>query len=70
MSDAIESQTEPSAPQGMRKNGKQWHQTKTAFRPRSNQTSFAKRSEERLAMAAVKAKEKEMKDEKEAARQA
>ncbi|KAF2705217.1 hypothetical protein K504DRAFT_460477 [Pleomassaria siparia CBS 279.74] len=54
---------------GMRVNGKQWHQTKTAFRPRSNQTSFEKRTEERKALAAVKAKEKEMKDEKEAARQ-
>lgn len=49
--------------------GKQWHQTKTAFRPKSNQSSFAKRTEERKAIEAVKAKEKEMKDEKEANRQ-
>lgn len=49
--------------------GKQWHQTKTAFRPRAGQSSYEKRVEERRAMAAVKAKEKEMKDEKEAERQ-
>jgi rRNA-processing protein CGR1 len=58
-----------AAVQGMRKNGKQWHQTKSAFRPRSGQTSYAKRVEERKALDAVKAKEKEMKDEKEAERQ-
>ncbi|KAF2270594.1 hypothetical protein CC78DRAFT_563944 [Lojkania enalia] len=62
-----------SAFQGIRKNdvgaGKQWHQTKTAFRPRANQTSYAKRLEERKALAVVRAKEKEMKDEKEAERQ-
>jgi hypothetical protein len=49
--------------------GKQWHQTKSAFRPRSNQTSFEKRAAERIALAAIKAKEKGMKDEKEAERQ-
>jgi rRNA-processing protein CGR1 len=49
--------------------GKQWHQTKSAFRPRTNQTSFEKRAAERIALAAIKAKEKEMKDEKEAERQ-
>lgn len=49
--------------------GKQWHQTKTAFRPRTNQTSFARRQEEKKALDAVKAKEKEMKDEKQAEKQ-
>jgi rRNA-processing protein CGR1 len=49
--------------------GKQWHQTKTAFRPTSGLTSFAKRQEEKKARDAVKAKEKELKDEKEAERQ-
>ena len=49
--------------------GKQWHQTKTAFRPRTGQTSYEKRAEKRKALAAVKAKEKEMKEEKEEERQ-
>ncbi|KAF2013247.1 hypothetical protein BU24DRAFT_424251 [Aaosphaeria arxii CBS 175.79] len=73
MSELVENQAPSSegvsAVKGIRKNGKQWHDTKKAFRPRSNQTSFAKRTEERKALAAVKAKEKEMKDEKEAERQ-
>ncbi|KAK0103290.1 hypothetical protein ONS95_005322 [Cadophora gregata] len=58
-----------AAPQGMRKNGKQWHVPKTAFRPKAGNGTYEKRQAERVAMAAVKAKEKEMKDEKEAARQ-
>jgi rRNA-processing protein CGR1 len=49
--------------------GKQWHDNKGAFRPRANQSSFEKRTAERKALAAVKAKEKELKDEKEAVRQ-
>ena len=49
--------------------GKQWHAPKAAFRPKAGQNSFEKRTEERKAQAAMKAKEKEMKDEKEAARQ-
>lgn len=49
--------------------GKQWHDNKSAFRPRANQSSFEKRAAERQALAAVKAKEKELKDEKEAAKQ-
>lgn len=57
------------AVQGIRKNGKQWHQQKSAFRPRAGQTSYEKRAEERKALATVKAKEKEMKDEKESERQ-
>ncbi|KAL9088567.1 MAG: hypothetical protein Q9165_006087 [Trypethelium subeluteriae] len=53
----------------MRKNGKQWHQPKKAFRPTAGLTSYAKRTEERKAQAAFKAREKEMKYEKEAERQ-
>jgi rRNA-processing protein CGR1 len=49
--------------------GKQWHDNKTAFRPRANQTSWDKRTLERKALAAVKAKEKELKEEKETERQ-
>lgn len=49
--------------------GKQWHAPKTAFRPGSGLTSYEKRAKERVALAAMKAKEKEMKDEKEAERQ-
>jgi hypothetical protein len=49
--------------------GKQWHDNKAAFRPRANQTTWDKRVVERKALAAVKAKEKELKDEKETERQ-
>ncbi len=49
--------------------GKQWHEPKTAFRPKAGNSTYEKRQAERVAMAAMKAKEKEMKDEKEAARQ-
>ena len=49
--------------------GKQWHAQKSAFRPKAGQTSFEKRTQERKALAATKAKEKEMKDEKEEERQ-
>ncbi|EFE34851.1 uncharacterized protein ARB_06617 [Trichophyton benhamiae CBS 112371] len=59
-----------SKPKGMRKNGKNWHAPKKAFRPTAGQTSYAKRLEERKAMAVMKEKEKEMKEEKEATRQA
>ena len=52
-----------------RKIGKQWHAPKAAFRPKAGNSTFEKRQEERKAMDAVKAKEKEMKDEKEADRQ-
>jgi len=55
--------------QGMRKNGKQWHAPRKAFRPASGLTSFAKRTQARTDLAATKAKEKEMKEEKEAERQ-
>ncbi|KAI1810265.1 hypothetical protein GGS20DRAFT_589737 [Poronia punctata] len=59
----------PEAPQGMRKNGKQWHTPRKAFRPTSGLTSYAEREKRRQSMAVVKAKEKEMKEEKEAERQ-
>ena len=49
--------------------GKQWHDNKGPFRPKAGQTSWEKRSEERKALAAVKAKEKELKEEKESERQ-
>jgi hypothetical protein len=49
--------------------GKQWHEPKAAFRPKAGNGTYEKRQVERTAMAAVKAKEKEMKDEKEAERQ-
>jgi hypothetical protein len=49
--------------------GKQWHDNKTAFRPRANQSSWEKRTVERKALAAVKAKEKELREEKEAVKQ-
>lgn len=48
--------------------GKQWHAPKKAFRPGSGLTSYAKRAQDRVARTAVKAKEKEMKEEKEAER--
>ncbi|KAL2891689.1 rRNA-processing protein CGR1 [Ceratocystis lukuohia] len=54
---------------GMRKNGKQWHETKKAFRPGGGLTSYEKRAKQRVEMAAMKAKEKEMKEEKEEERQ-
>ncbi|CAI4216583.1 unnamed protein product [Parascedosporium putredinis] len=59
----------PTKSLGMRKNGKQWHEPKKAFRPNSGLTPYEKRAKQRVEMAAVKAKEKEMKDEKEAERQ-
>ncbi|QPH01479.1 hypothetical protein C2857_005680 [Epichloe festucae Fl1] len=55
-------------PLGMRKNGKQWHEAKKAFRPTKGLTSYERRTKERAAMAQMKAKEKEMKEEKEEAR--
>ncbi|KAI1437976.1 hypothetical protein GGR50DRAFT_642438 [Xylaria sp. CBS 124048] len=59
----------PEPPQGMRKNGKQWHAPRKAFRPGSGLTTYEQREKKRLALAVIKAKEKEMKEEKEAERQ-
>ncbi|KAL8350500.1 hypothetical protein RB601_001158 [Gaeumannomyces tritici] len=70
MSSAEATMTKPPPKSlGMRKNGKQWHAPRKAFRPGSGLTSYEKRAKDRVTMAAVKAKEKEMKDEKEAERQ-
>jgi hypothetical protein len=46
--------------------GKQWKTTKTQFRPgmKSARPTFEERQAERVAMAAMKAREKELKDEK------
>ena len=52
-------------PAGLRKNGKNWHAQKKAFRPTAGQTSYAKRMDQEKARKATKALEKEMKDEKE-----
>ena len=49
--------------------GKQWHAPRSAFRPKAGNSTYEKRAEQRKAIAAVKAKEKEMKEEKEAERQ-
>jgi rRNA-processing protein CGR1 len=48
--------------------GKQWHAPKKAFRPGSGLTSYEKRARARVEQAATKAKEREMKEEKEAER--
>lgn len=49
--------------------GKQWHAPKRAFRPGSGLASYEQRAKARVAQAATKAKEKELKEEKEAERQ-
>jgi hypothetical protein len=49
--------------------GKQWHPVKQAFRPNAGLTTYAKRAKLRADMTIMKAKEKEMKEEKEAERQ-
>ncbi|EXJ78346.1 hypothetical protein A1O3_09507 [Capronia epimyces CBS 606.96] len=50
---------------GMRVNGKNWHAPKKAFRPTAGQISYAKRKEQDKIKQAIKAKEQEMKAEKE-----
>ncbi|KAK3654643.1 rRNA-processing protein cgr1 [Elasticomyces elasticus] len=54
---------------GHRKNGKQWHETRKAFRPTSGQTPYAKRAAKNAQEAEVKKLETEMKAEKEEERQ-
>lgn len=49
--------------------GKQWHENKTAFRPTGGLTSYEKRQGKRKELETMKAKEKELKGEKEAERQ-
>ncbi|KAF4123572.1 hypothetical protein GMORB2_6273 [Geosmithia morbida] len=58
----------PTKKLGMRKNGQHWIAPKKAFRPTAGLSSYEKRVKERAAMAQMKAKEKELKDEKEQAR--
>ena len=48
--------------------GKNWHDTKKPFRPSAGLTSYAKRQEVRKQQDAVKEREREMKEEKEAER--
>ncbi|KAK0751542.1 hypothetical protein B0T18DRAFT_426168 [Schizothecium vesticola] len=67
--DGATAATSVSKQLGMRRNGKQWHEPRKAFRPASGLTSFEKRAKDRVAQALVKAKEKELKDEKESERQ-
>ncbi|KAJ5186032.1 hypothetical protein N7491_006097 [Penicillium cf. griseofulvum] len=55
---------------GVRKNGKNWHGTKKAFRPTAGLTSYAKRQELKKQSDAVKELEREMKEEHEAERKA
>lgn len=50
---------------GLRKNGKNWHPAKKAFRPTSGQTPYEKRKEQDDIKKATKAREQEMRDEKE-----
>lgn len=45
--------------------GKQWHEPKKAFRPTAGLKSYEKRTQERAALAQMKAREKELKDERE-----
>ena len=59
----------PAKSLGMRKNGKQWHEQKKAFRPTAGLSSYEKRQKEKALREQVRAKEKELKDEKEEARQ-
>ncbi|PKX90246.1 CGR1 family protein [Aspergillus novofumigatus IBT 16806] len=55
---------------GIRKNGKNWHDSKKPFRPTSGLTSYEKRLETRKRQDAVKEHERELRDEKEAERKA
>jgi rRNA-processing protein CGR1 len=45
--------------------GKQWHTQKKAFRPNAGQTPYAKRKQMDLVKQATKAREQEMKEERE-----
>jgi rRNA-processing protein CGR1 len=61
--------TTTAAAPGLRKNGKQWHTPKKAFRPVSGQTSYAKRAARTTQIKEIKETEKEMKAAKEEERQ-
>lgn len=58
----------PAQPKGLRKNGKNWHEPKKAFRPTAGLTPYQKRKESDEKRKMVRAREQEMKDEKEAER--
>ncbi|RPB24774.1 Cgr1-domain-containing protein [Terfezia boudieri ATCC MYA-4762] len=59
-----------AAKKGLRVNGKNWKPQKTAFRPQlGHKTTWEARSKARKHQELVKAKEKELRDEKEAVRQ-
>ena len=49
--------------------GKQWHDTKSAFRPMAGLSSYKQRVEQQKRIAATKSIEREMKEEKESQRQ-
>ncbi|CRG89900.1 hypothetical protein PISL3812_06939 [Talaromyces islandicus] len=55
-------------PVGMRQNGKNWHANKKAFRPTAGLKSYAKRQEDRVNLANIKERERELKEEKQAER--
>merc|ERR1711939_505721 len=59
------SSVQPAQKYGLRVNGKNGHAPKKAFRPTSGQTSYAKRKELDQLKQATKAREQEMRDEKE-----
>lgn len=59
----------PAVNPSVRKNGKNWHVQRKAFRPTAGQTSYAKRAAREAEAKQIKSLEKEMKDEKEAERQ-
>lgn len=63
------SETKSISVVGIRKNGKQWHEPKKAFRRTGGQKSYAKRVARESQTAEVKQIEKEMKQEKEDERQ-
>jgi len=65
VSTADNANTSTPALSGLRKNGKNWHAQKTAFRPTAGQTTYQKRMEQEQVKKATKAREQEMKDEKE-----
>lgn len=60
--------TQPAATIGKRVNGKNWRPVKKAFRPTAGQTSYEKRKAADALRTTMKAKEQEMKDEKQAER--
>ncbi|PGH11803.1 rRNA-processing protein cgrA [Polytolypa hystricis UAMH7299] len=67
--DAPAQQPAPKTNIGSRVNGKNWQLRRTPFRPTSGLTSYEKRQQEKKTLDAVKEREKEMKEEKEAERQ-